>query len=453
MNYYNPIGIVAMPQSRNFDRGSFLRFVQDCNMKSVVVLDDLALCSELNIPYPIYRSYTFEPDPGISPKANAEAAVAFITTQPNYQKVYWYINNEPDVTLARFDMYAFMIKAIANQKLDIKCVFGNFSSGSVRCGQGEDFNEWLTKGDAFLKALVGTPHVIGVHEYTVYYPWYVSDGGKYMGVTTWKNRPSKVDWSLPQWHIGRNMQGIASACKSLNITPPKVIVTEVLIDRMNDIRDLPRELNGYKTYADRWKLQFPEFQLGELYAEFLIWSWETIYAKAPVPVEAITTFCYGNTGSWQNYNVADDSGYLKNMREYRYAPEEDPEPAPADLSNPETRIIRMSSDFVNQRQEPNVLAHVQTTFVNGETVMYYPNSVRNGWVVVAKLTGADSGFIGWVSLQGGKVTFEPVLIPPPPEEEEVKVISIADYDTLVQHFEVAMDHLGIALKIIKEAFE
>lgn len=405
MNYYNPIGVVALPQGLGFNRDSFLRHVRESNMKCAVVLDDLPLCAELGIPLPIYRSYTFEPNPVKNPKEAARNAVNHITSTPRFSEVLWQINNEPDVTQERFDMYAEMIRIIATEALPIRCVFGNFASGSVKCGQGGDSNEWLTKGESFLDILSRNPqHFIGVHEYTSYYPWYVSDGGKYMAHTTWKNRPSHLDWSLPQWHLGRNSQGIKSACDALFLLPPKVIVTEALIDRMNDVVREPN-LNGYKTYLSRWAVQFPEYSLGELYSEFLIWAWETVYAKAPVPVEAVTTFCYGNTGNWGNYNVADDAAYLKGMEEYRYAPPDAP-PTPPDLSNPKEMQINLPGAFVNLRSDPSVLSEVLLTVPNKATVTYFPNSLKTGWVALRY-----DNILGWVSLQNGAVTFKGIEVP------------------------------------------
>lgn len=426
MNYYNPIGVVALPQGRGFNRDSFLRHVRESNMKCAVVLDDLQLCKDLHIPYPIYRSYTFEPNPGNSPEtalASAKNAVNFIASQPGYSEVIWHINNEPDVTNLRFNMYAFMMEEIGDRKLPIRCVFGNFASGSVRCGQGTDENEWITKAEMFLFSLeTYTQHFIGVHEYTSYYPWYVSDGGKYMSNTTWKNRPTKLDWSLPQWHLGRNSQGIAEACAHHGVKLPRMLVTEALIDRMNDVvRE--RELNGYKTYRDRWAVQFPEYSLGELYSEFLIWAWETIYVQSPVPVEAVATFCYGNTGNWDNYDVAPDPAYLRGMEEYRYAPPEAPVPQPApDISNPKEMRIRMPSDFVNLRRNADVLSDVLLTIPKDSQVTLFPNSTRNGWIGLRY-----DNLMGWVSLQAGKVFFEAVTSPtPPPSEAELRLQAIME---------------------------
>lgn len=422
MEYSNPIGVVAMPQSNNFDRTKFIEFVRESNMNCCVVLDDFDLAAGLNIEYPIYRNYNFEPNPGNdveSANKAAERAIDSILNRRNYDKVYWQINNEPDVTALRFIMYARMIGIIKQRNLPIKCVFGNFSSGSVKCGQGTDTNDWFNLASGFLIALEGTPHLIGVHEYTSYTPWYVSDGGKYKSVTTWKNRPSKIDWSLPQWHIGRNWQGIKATCDKLKIDYPKIIVTEALIDRMNDIMINGDGYNGYKTYTERWHMQFPEFKLGELYAHFLMWAWETIYAPVK-QIVGMTTFCFGNTGKWENYNVAPDKEYQNAIGDYLYVPKEEPLPETLpDISNPKKARILIPSDFVNVRDNPGITGKVIFTLANKQEVVYYPNSERNGWIGI-RVFNVNA----WVSLQGTAVKFEDIIeTPPTPPEitpEELK---------------------------------
>jgi len=326
----NPIGLFIMGQGvSGAQRTTLLDHVTKANYKTVSVLDDFGLCVEIKNRLPdcvvIYRSSDFEPKAG-------PLAVNYLITflngiQAQDKRIVVMVNCEQGFDLDRVAMWSDMV--IQADKMGWKLCVGNVSSGSVKCGQGSDQNDWFIMGARLLQTLAAHKgHYLGWHEYTFPFPWSVSNGE----FGTPDKPPDKIDWTKPQYHIGRNVQGIQNACKALKIDYPQCIATETLIDTMGDITaHFGYKADGYKTLTSKWAEWFPGKDRGDVLADFHIWVWEHVYAPAGFVI-GTHTYCYGNAGNnpqWADYQVDNDAHYLTRMESYRSIPAPVVLPAPA----------------------------------------------------------------------------------------------------------------------------
>lgn len=471
--YYNPCGLLAMGSGvLGID---FAKHVDASDYTAVCIIDHQETASKLNLPYNIFRAFGYEPHPTQLPatateqqriaQARADAKKIFDKVLPwalQYPNTHIYINNEVDFTKARLDMYAELIHltmawAQQNATKPIGYVFGNFASGSIKCGQGprhiidektkqvihtndntvaptgeeilkgwREPNHWISNGERFLRALHqyrnektvhgGYAFILGDHQYTMFTPWYSTDGGDFVNVFNWKDRPKRIDWAKAQWHIGRTAQALMQASKVFGISMPWMIITESLIDFMDDVDErinLGFKPRGYKTYANVWKQWFPDFDtVEEAYAEMLIWAWETVYAPLG-NVLATLTFSYGSTGDWGTYQVDVPAGneYLAIMEDYRYIPlpTVDEIPLPVDAGNKVKAFVQLPVPEMNVRAGNSVFFKVRGLVKNGATVYHYPTVNMNGWTYIETLDGTLKG---WLSLQNGGVHFSDIVEPP-----------------------------------------
>lgn len=348
----NPIGLHAQAQSKDFNRTAFLRHAKAANYTTCTVLDDLTLAIDLakqGMPYPVFRSYAWEPQPdGNTPEAGRAAGdnafgqlVAWRKTHPGSENVLFMVNCERGFGLGVSWMYVRLIQRCATEvSPPIGLVVGNWASGAVKCGQAGEPNAWIDAGEPLLRALekygnVRLPNgskafVLGVHEYTAIHAWIASNGGRHQNTPLWKDRPLAIDWSLPQWHLGRMAQGVMKACQHFKIAEyPAMMVTECLFDTMNDVIDRLGVLKlapgydkprGWRSLVPQWKEWYPGRDPAAVLADMHIWTWETIYAPLGFVIGA-HTYSYGNTGTWESFQVdkPDGAAYLSRMETYRPA--------------------------------------------------------------------------------------------------------------------------------------
>lgn len=318
----NPIGYLIQAQNLP-DRQALLYHLAKANPTTVSILDDYALCVQIKNLLPdcivVHRDYNFEPAYGYSDNTFH----SFLNNLPD-KRIVLMVNCEQGFDSTRVTMWVRLME-LAHDRGYRLCV-GNASSGSVKCGQGDDPNEWLTIGSPLLDAFVTYPeHFLGFHEYTLPFAWGVSNG-------TYgdpQHPPNVLDWTKPQWHIGRNVQGIAAACAALKIAPPKCIVTEGVFDSMNDIVEhFGMKADGWKTLQLKWAEWYPLEHSGNVLADQHQWAWEKAYAPCGFVV-GIHVFTWGSASDkWHNYRVDDNPKYLKRMEVYRPFAVGIPTPAP-----------------------------------------------------------------------------------------------------------------------------
>lgn len=332
----NPVSLFVMAQGIN--QIAALDHIVKANYATISVLDDFEFCRKIKDALPqcvvVFRSSTFSPAPG--PDAIPTLTRFLDGIQSQDKRIVVMVSCENGFSADYCNMWADFI--VTADPRGWKLCVGNVSSGSVKCGQGSDPNDWLNMGTRLLKVLaVFKGHYLGWHDYTFPYPWAVSNGD--YGLPD--KPPDKIDWAKAQYHIGRNVQGIQNACKALNIAPPHCIATETLIDTMGDIvAHFGYKADGYKQLTDKWREWFPTKDRGDVLADFHIWAWEHVYAPVGFVI-GMHTYCYGNTGNnpqWEPYRVDNEPRYIARMETYRSLANTPP-PAPPVVQPPAPIVI------------------------------------------------------------------------------------------------------------------
>lgn len=375
----NPCGLLISAQGKDFNRSACIQHVQTAQYTTCSVLDDLTLAIDLHIPYAVFRSYPFEPQPkGNDQNAGFAAAdlafgqlMAWRKSHPGSENVLFMVNCEQGFGIGVSWMYARLIQRCATEvNPPIGLVVGNWASGAVKCGQGNEPNAWIDAGEPILRAMEkygdktlpngSWAFVLGVHEYTALFAWIASNGGKHEQTPRWENRPQLIDWSLPQWHLGRMAQGIMEACDHFKIQRiPRMIVTECLFDTMNDVIDRlgPIRLapgydkpRGWRSLVPQWMEWYPGKDPAEVLADQHIWTWETIYKPLGFVI-GTHTYIYERTDdpNWISFQVdeADALAYRRKMESYGKTtsppplPDPDPEPPKLDIQEA-LREIRLA---------------------------------------------------------------------------------------------------------------
>lgn len=367
----NPIGLFIQAQGVG-DKAALIEHCRKADYATVSVMDDFELCRQIKNALPdcvvVYRDSTFKPLPSLNYDQMFRKFISGIQSQD--KRIVLMVNCEDGFSADHCAMWTWMMQNADGWKL---CV-GNPSSGSVKSGQGDDPNDWLNAGKGLLRALNDHPgNVVGFHEYTLPFAWAVSNGE--YGSPYYA--PNELDWSKPQWHIGRNVQGIQAACKALGIKPPQCIVTEGLIDTMNDVvAHFGLKADGYRQLENQW-MQWYGKDSGDVLADMHIWAWEKVYAPCKFVI-GTHTFCYSDTAAqlWTNYRVDNNPRYLARMESYRPnapAPIEPPKPTfkfyPADF---DTRAVNVTITpalglGANVRTEPSLKSAIVLTLTQAES--------------------------------------------------------------------------------------
>ncbi len=437
----NPCGIHVQPRDPRFNRQEFIDHCIKAQYTTVSVLDDFQLAMDLTDALPnayiVHRIYEkLEPGPRkVGPWANAPEtndpaliktdAINYLESRrsewadsdPRAKKVYLNISCDGGGSRSQNEWYEEMMNySIA---LDICLVIGNWGSGRLQEGQGADPNWWLTDGAELLRTMAKYKDtglfILGLHEYTTFYAWAVSDGLAPERVNGWKfeNAPALVDFTKPQWHIGR-MYGMVKACQSLSIECPKVIITEGLLDDMQDIsKRMPVKLQaGAKSVRGWWTLEpqfrewYPTIDPGEVYARMGTWAWEAVYAPMGCVV-GTTGFTWNDaSGSdYESFRIDNSGAYRKYMENYA-VPVSTPPSYPYDPKWTLTSRKEIGGPSgVNLRIGPSVIYSSKGVLDQGTLLVIYEESKTvDGWVAVSRLTNGD---FGWVNIMSANLITPP----------------------------------------------
>lgn len=323
---------------------AFITHAVAANLKTAGIMDNFGLAVRLKNALPdcivVHRDSNFEPSPGAHAVQSLLDLLDGIESKD--KRIVIAVNCEYGWDADRVNMWCDMIEAAAKVGWNL-CV-GNTSCGSIKCGQGNDKNDWLTTGARLLKVLMDNPgNYFGAHNYTGPFLWLVANGG-------WgdpKSPPDKIDWTKPQWHLGREVQGIIAACKALGyeklLERQFIIITEGLFDQMNDTAlnpDNPYHTilsNRWRWLVNKWAEWYPGKDAQDVLADQSIWAWEKIYAVSGIVV-GIHMFTWLDAGGqWQEDRIDNAPIYLKRMEHYRSVAAPPPAvipPAPAPVTPP-----------------------------------------------------------------------------------------------------------------------
>jgi hypothetical protein len=328
MKAQNPIGLHI--QGMGMTASEMADCIDHCkaaNYRTVTVMNNFWLAQRIKDALPdcvvVFRDSNFEPRPGYS----MEDFKRYLGGLVQDKRIVLMVNCEWGWSADHCKMWAQMIETA--HPTGWKLCVANTPCGAIKCGQSGDPNEWLIFGRVLLETLAKYPgHYLGLHNYSGPFLWVVSNGGW----GTPNNPPAKIDWSLPQWHLGREIQGIAAACKVFGIDPKKivVIITEGLFDQMDDLANNPTY--PYRTVkSNRWRYLIPFWAQHykkpdgspenpeDVLANQHIWAWETIYAAAPVTVVGIHAFLFRDEShaNWLDDRLDNAPRYRKRMEDYQ----------------------------------------------------------------------------------------------------------------------------------------
>ncbi len=387
----NPMGLFIQAQGVK-DRAALWHHLAEADYATVSVMDDFTLCMDIAEHFPdcvvVFRDSNFEPaEKGGFDWFKSWANSMLKTYGDRAKKVVLMVNCEQGHSPARFQMYADIVKHA--HSIGVRVCVGNFASGTIKSGMGNDPNDWVWAEPLF-KAMRDYPgSYLGIHEYTGFFAWAVSNGESPVGREAFEKAPKAINWALPQWHIGR-IFGAAQAAKYLGYPMPPVIVTEGFLDDMDDIAYLygdrktgdvgleiqtagnwrqelreiafevflhigywvirllnglsraeqyfamyqPKKANGWQSLIPQWAKWYPGQDPGRVYARMVIWVWEVVYGPLGFVVGG-HVFCYSDTGTrWAKYRVDNAPGYLDEMERWTAAlnaqtpPPVEPEPEP-----------------------------------------------------------------------------------------------------------------------------
>lgn len=318
---------------------SYAQFSREAASVTHTVLNDPDSARQqraAGVPYVVYRQSEWEPDvPRNETRAQIrELARGIYQAARNLRSrvmdptIHIMVNCEQDPHPARYTMYVELMNAAMQDQLGpVGMVFSNVATGVLKSGQRGEPNDWahparleyLLTLDKYRNVRLSSgsyAFIHGTHGYTALYPWIAVNGGQHrftpegFALHNWAegykfmDGRAHINWDLPQDHLGREFQGMQLAlgwvwddtsrtwksnASSIGL-PPWSIVTEGIIDAMNDVRYLHAkdmtftpefpEPMGYRTLARTWSRPdwFPENTPSHTLALFNQWVWEVVYA-------------------------------------------------------------------------------------------------------------------------------------------------------------------------------
>lgn len=326
----NPVGLMVMNMNRPHDHAVY-EHVRKAKYAAVSVLDSnhmIKPLGEVGVNYPMSRLYVFEPHPNTTdPEAVKDYAYARYEDVKNLRrdartkKIYVQVNNEQGFRRDDLLMYYFMMQAASRDpEGPVGLVFRNGATGTPRTGFWGQPNDWewpeaiqyiegFHEFDLKLPATDQPAFLDGDHNYTMYYPLLAVNGGRhrkdlpenlYERHNKFLRGELRIDWNLPQDHLGRNFQGMMKALgwKPTNdgrswqggrLWAPPQILTEMLFDSLGDTKHLYRDDFIVSPYSAQGLLEkvgrlfFPKRQVyGYEYALQLGISKEALVVPKPV---------------------------------------------------------------------------------------------------------------------------------------------------------------------------
>jgi hypothetical protein len=208
------------------------------------------------------------------------------------------------------------------------------------------------------------------------------------------------------------LDGLIKRCKTLDITPPRVHITEAGFDAGSG----GDALNGYRSRGFS----------GQQFAAFMVDKVKNVYAPyiADDVLQSVAVFCWGGGASWKNFDVESDidwqttildaanKGLLSVPSKPVTKPFLTPVPMPTDAGSA-IRIRVTNTQGINLRSGPSTDYQTAGSLENGHEVTLYQvpfKQASNGqlwrWVSVDEKLG------GWVNSDA--LTYVAVVVAPPP---------------------------------------
>lgn len=421
------------------NRGKFFQFLRELNPVAVVVLDEPGVALDIADKLPecqvIFRFNGDGGDGDLHRRYKPEEWLAKITDKVRGDKrIILHTTNEPALDKALIDWHVALIEA-ANAQGWRLCVL-NLATGNPepekRDKEGKIIREsqWETAKPLLELLAEHRQHVLGLHEYAggVITSGLIGGDPKFIAPGEW---PAIVPFT--RYHCGRN-RFLVEYCERHNLKPPRIILTEHGFDDTSDIKPWLESLNktppytgirGWRSLAKQWASWWPMWGAEKAYAEQLMWADRALYQGTPVEAQCI--FSYGDSGGWQQFDIAGADELQKLL--IAYAKESSDVyptlPLPYDARwRKAYASVKAGASYVNLRARPVVDdADLLAKIVTGDEVYFIPDARYEQFIAVRK-----QGVIGWASDSGlafmdvkptPDVAEEPETTPSSPSPDEI----------------------------------
>jgi len=235
---------------------------------------------------------------------------------------YLYTTNEPGFGPGLVTWTLNLMKLCEAKQIRL-CVL-NFSVGRPEA------TDWKAM-DAILReaSLHRELFIIGLHEYAGGVITSGLYGGNpdqaYISATEKRDLTKVTNWptdvtNITCFHMGR-FKFLVEYCKSINLTLPRIIITEWGFDYTGDIgkwldnlvkTDGHKDINGWKTLVKQWSIWFKEWTSGEEAYYFQAkWAELALYKK----VEGILIFAWTRDSQWGNFDVSQAKTFQSKLAE------------------------------------------------------------------------------------------------------------------------------------------
>jgi hypothetical protein len=410
-------------------------------------------------------------------KAAQLSPTAFVSALPNIPGIWNSVINEGE-------WRGIDLQNLANWLADVvieaakqgkRVVVGNWSTGFIQKNE-------LQTGifDKLIRALAAHPQhgILGLHEYAMAVIPNAVTGRDPRHLITGENLKKEQWMSAAEFqamdhdsHIGRCIQWNNRA-KTLNVAVPRIVLTEVGMDRTKDYsRQVPEVLrylddltdnyneaekqkwaDGVFTYGAYFQKHFAGQDIQDIYNDQLEWLNEVQLSN----VEGMCLFAYNHASEWKNYNVARMPDLLKNLKEYAIKlrnevvvtpPVEPPAPPvvePPVVTPPPTpelvpfptdgftwRLVYANKDAANIRHQPLPVPQgiaMGLLSYTPQAAQVARSKAHNGWIPVI----LKNGLRGWIM----DTVFDDIdFIVSPDLKEELEALraTLADAMTTIDH--------------------
>lgn len=316
------------------DETGLLTHLQALQPTSVLVMDGLGLAQKIKAMLPadtiiIHRNYGVtggddgiqdRPNNPISPEKWLE-----LRAKEADAGVWLYVSNEPGYNRVVIDWHVKLMKLCIPR--GIRLIIGNWAVGNPEPDQWPMAREilelWASRPDLF---------ILGLHEYGCGVMTSGLVGGApddsrhadYIKVENWPDNPTAS--KLTRFHCGR-FKFLLDYCKSINLTPGRILITEHGMDDVSDIKSWSSKLKvvagylnirGWKTLVDQWRTWYGScgWSPERAYFEQLRWADKAIYRGWPVEGQLI--YCWGHSSqTWDQFDVAGAKELQSLLEDYR----------------------------------------------------------------------------------------------------------------------------------------
>lgn len=427
------------------------------NPRFIIVLDEPGLARELADRFPqctvMFRWNGDGGDAGVfRRKAPQQWLSMMLGKLQGDRRIMLYTNNESGLPADLIQWLTELIP-LANQ-LDVKLCCINLQTGNPQPEKRDDDGNIIKESEwEFAKSLlallaVNRQHVLGLHEYagavitSGLYGGYPDNAGVEPGKPGGMNLIPRGNWpedvsKVTRYHVGR-FKFLLDYLDRQDIRHPRIVVTEHGFDDTSDIKrwleTLRRtspylNIRGWRSLVNQWMAWWPMLDTEHAYFEQIKWANETVYAGSPVEAQAL--FCWGNSGGWEQFDIANAHDLQDLLAAYANELEPLPEPIPTPHPVPPSPGDSRYEDALFETTGGNTILREYPTVTSRDLTRIVESVVR--YIPAEKLTDDerhtdqldDGTFAVWLpTLLGnlvGYVRADVVKISPrptePPEDE------------------------------------